>query len=108
GPADVAAVERRWNSTEHYFTDFQVTAQLEAQADQSIRPEALALGAFGFIAALAALLLAIQLVARQLSAREHGLDVMRAVGADPATTGLDGLLGILGSILVGSVLAVGV
>jgi hypothetical protein len=107
GAADVAAVERRWNSTEMFFTDFQVTGQLVAQADQSIRPEALALGAFGGIAALAALLLAIQLVARQLSAREHDLDVMRAVGAGPATTGLDGLLGILGSVLVGSVLAVG-
>jgi hypothetical protein len=108
GAADVAAVERRWNSTERYFTDFQVAGQLQAQADQSIRPEALALGVFGGIAALAALLLAIQLVARQLSAREHDLDVMRAVGANPATTGLDGLLGILGSVLVGSVLAVGV
>ncbi len=108
GAADVAAVERRWNSTERYFTDFQVTAQLEAQAGQSIRPEALALGAFGFIAALATLLLAIQLVASQLSAREHDLDVMRAIGADPATTGLDGLLGLLGSVVVGSVLAVGV
>jgi len=108
GAADVAAVERRWTSTERYFTDFQVTGQLVAQADQSIRPEALALGVFGAIAALAALLLAIQLVARQLSAREHDLDVMRAVGADPATTGLDGLPGILGSVLVGSVLALGV
>jgi hypothetical protein len=108
GAADVAAVERRWNSTERYFTDFQVTGQLEAQADQSIRPEALALGVFGGIAALAALLLALQLVARQLSAREHDLDVMRAVGANPATTGLDGLPGLLGSVLVGSFLAVGV
>ena len=108
GAADVAAVERRWNSTERFFTDFEVTGQLEAQADQSIRPEALALGAFGGIAALAALLLAVQLVARRLSAREHDLDVMRAVGAGPATTGLDGLPGILGSVLVGSVLAVGV
>ena len=108
GAADVAAVERRWNSTERFFTDFEVTGQLEAQADQSIRPEALALGAFGGIAALAALLLAVQLVARRLSSREHDLAVMRAVGAGPATTGLDGLPGILGSVLAGSVLAVGV
>ena len=33
---------------------------------------------------------------------------MRAVGADPVTTGLDGLIGIVASILVGSVLAVAV
>ena len=69
GAADVAAVERRWNSTERYFTDFQVASQLEAEAQQSIRPEALALGVFGGIAALAALFLGIQIIARQLSAR---------------------------------------
>ncbi len=108
GAADVPAVERRWNSTERYFTDFQVTAQIEAEAQQSIRPEALALGVFGSIAALAALLLGVQLIARQLGARDRDLVVMRAVGADPATTALDGLIGIVASILVGSVVAVGV
>jgi len=108
GAADVGAVERRWNSTERYFTDFQVSSQLQAAADQSIRPEALALGVFGAVAGLAALLLGLQLVARQLSRREHDLAVMRAVGADPATTTLDGLAGILGSVLAGAAVAVGV
>ncbi len=108
GTADVAAVERRWNSTERYFTDFQVVSQVQSEADQSIRPMALALGTFGAIAGLAALLLGIQLVARRLSAREHDLAVMRAVGADRATTALDGLVGTLGSVLAGAVLAVGV
>ena len=108
GAADVPAVERRWNSTEAYFTDFQVTSELEAEANQAIRPEALALSVFGGIAALAALLLGIQLVARQLSAREHDLTVMQAMGADPATTVLDGLIGLLGSVLAGSALAIGV
>ncbi len=108
GAADVAAVERRWNSTTRYFTDFQVSSQLQAAADQSIKPEALALGAFGAVAGLVALLLGIQLAARQLSAREHDLAVMRAMGADPTTTTLDGLAGILGSVLAGAVLAVGV
>ena len=101
-------MERRWNSTERYFTDFQVTAQMEAEAQQSIRPEALALGVFGAIAALAALLLGVQVIARQLGARERDLVVMRAVGADPATTALDGLVGIVASVLVGSIVAVGV
>ena len=98
GATGVAAVERRWNSTERFFTDFQVSSQLQAAADQSIRPEALALGVFGGVAGLAALLFGIQLVARQLSRREHDLAIMRAVGADPATTTLDGLAGIFGSI----------
>jgi ABC-type lipoprotein release transport system permease subunit len=108
GTEDVAAVERRWNSTERYFTDFEVASQVQAEAQQAIRPEALALGVFGVLAALAALFLAIQVIARQLGAREQDLAVMRAVGADPVTTGLDGLPGIFASIMVGSVLAVGV
>ena len=108
GATDVAAVERRWNSSQQYFTDFQVASQVEAEAQQSIRPEALALGVFGGIAALATLLLAMQVIARLLGARAHDLAVMRAVGADPATTELDGLIGIVGSLLAGSVLAVGV
>ena len=40
--------------------------------------------------------------------REHDLVVMRAVGADPATTELDGVIGIVASVMIGSVLAVGV
>lgn len=107
GTAAIPAVERRWNSTQRYFTDFQVASQLEAEADQAIRPEALALGVFGGIAALAAVLLGLQVAARQLSSREHDLTVMRAVGADEVTTVLDGLIGILGAVLVGSALAVG-
>ena len=43
-----------------------------------------------------------------LGARAHDLVVMRAVGADPATTELDGLIGIVASAVAGSVLAVGV
>lgn len=108
GAGEVAAVERRWNSTEQYFTDFQVASQVETEAQQSLGPEALALGVFGGIAALAALLLGIQLIARQLGRRERDLVVMRAVGADPTTTGLDGLIGVFASILAGSILAVGV
>jgi hypothetical protein len=108
GAGDVAAVERRWDSTERYFTDFQVASQVETEAQQSLGPEALALGVFGGIAALAAMLLGLQVVARQLGRRERDLVVMRAVGADPATTRLDGLIGVVASIVVGSVLAVGV
>ncbi len=108
GTADVAAVERRWSSTQRFFTDFEVASQIQGEALQAIRPEALALGAFGAIAALAALFLSTQVIARRLGAREQDLVVMRAVGADPMTTGLDGMIGIFGSILLGSVLAVGV
>ena len=108
GARFVPAVEREFTATEHYFTDFLVASQLEAEAAQSIKPEALALGVFGGIAGLAALLLAIQAIARQLSARDEDLLVLRAIGADPATTGLDSLIGLAGSVVAGSLLAVAV
>ncbi len=43
-----------------------------------------------------------QVIARELGARERDLVVMRAVGAGPATTELDGLIGIVASVLAGS------
>ena len=107
GARFVPDVERAFTASERYFTDFEVASQLEAQAEQSIRPEALALGVFGAIAGLAALLLAIQAIARQLGAREQDLGVLRAIGASPAMTTLDGLIGMVGSIVLGSAVAVG-
>ena len=108
GARFVPDVESEFTATEHYFTDFQVASQLEAEAEQSIKPEALALGVFGGIAGLAALLMAIQAIARQLSAREEDLLVLRAIGGSPATTCLDGLIGVTGSIVTGSIVAIGV
>ena len=108
GARYVPGVEREFTAKEHYFTDFLIASQIETEAEQAIKPEALALGVFGGIAGLAALLLAIQAIARQLSAREEDLLVLRAVGASPAMTGLDGLIGVTGSIVTGSIVAVGV
>lgn len=106
GSRFVPEVERRWTATEQYFTDFQEASQVVGEAQQSIRPIALALGVFGGIAALAALLLAVQAMARQLHKRDEDLVVLRAIGSSPAMTTLDGLIGISGSIVAGSVLAV--
>ena len=108
GARFVPAVERGFTASEHYFTDFEVASDVEAEAQQSIKPEALALGVFGGIAGLAALLIAIQALARQLSGRDEDLHVMRAIGASPTTTSVDGLIGVIGSIAIGSVVAVGV
>ena len=64
GARYVPDVEREFTAKEHYFTDFLLASQMETDAEQSIKPEALALGVFGGIAGLAALLLAIQAIAR--------------------------------------------
>ncbi len=101
----VAAVERDWNSRQQYFTDFQVSAQTAQEADQSIRPEALALGAFGCIAGLTTMLLALEELARQRRIRDEDLRVMRALGASRAMTVTDGLIGTAGAVVVGGLVA---
>ena len=83
-----------------------VTSVFEAQAERAIKPESVALGVFGAIAALATLLLAGQMIGRQLQLDTDDLDALRAIGASPAMTTADGLIGVVGAVVVGSFLAV--
>jgi hypothetical protein len=80
----------------------------EASAQRSIQPESIALGVFGGIAALAALLIVGQIIGRQLRLTADELSTLRALGADPAMTASDGLLGLLAAVVLGSFLAAGV
>jgi len=106
--ADVGSVEREFlaivpNGAQY---EFHATAPVVTQDEAAIRPESIALGVFGAIAALAALVIAGQAIARQLRAGEGDGDVLRALGAGPRSTVLDALLGVLGAIVVGSLLAI--
>ncbi len=76
-----------------------------ATAERAIRPEAIALAVFGGIAGLAAILIAAQVIGRQLRLGADDADVLRALGAPPAVTAADALLGILGAVVLGSLLA---
>jgi hypothetical protein len=77
-------------------------------AEQAIKPESIAVGVFGAIAALAALLIGGQSISRQLRAGADEERTLRALGAGPVTTMGDGLFGLLIAVGVGSVLAVAV
>jgi hypothetical protein len=81
------------------------TSAIEAEAQRAIRPEAIALGVFGIIAGLAALIIGAQSISRQLQAGAGDNGILRALGAGPAATTADGLAGILGAITAGSLLA---
>ena len=74
----------------------------EATAERGIEPQSIALGVFGAIAALAALLIAGQAIGRQLRAGSDELDALRALGAGPATILADGLIGMAASIVAGA------
>ena len=75
-------------------------------AEQAIKPESIAIGVFGSIAALAALLIGGQAISRQLRSGADEERTLRALGAGPVTTMGDGLFGLLIALGIGSVLAV--
>ena len=108
GAATVPVVEREVAalippgviSTDHAL------APVIAKADPSLKPISIALGVFGAIALLAALLIAVQLMARRYRVEGGDLGILRALGAGPSDIMLDGLIGLEGAILVGSLLAV--
>jgi ABC-type antimicrobial peptide transport system permease subunit len=87
---------------------FYVTSVTEAKAERAIRPEAIALGVFGVIAGLAALLIAGQAIGRQLRLRADDLPVLRALGTSPSMIAVEGLIGLAASLVVGALLAVAV
>jgi hypothetical protein len=110
GARDVPAVEREVIKALPKGTtySFHVTSSVAAQVNKSIEPEAIALGIFGLIAALAALVIASSLVARVLQSDGEDLVVLRALGAPSSMVASSVLLGVLGSVLVGSVFAAAV
>ena len=106
GSRDVPAVEAELTHLSPLLgSHVYVSGVDEAKTERAIEPESIALGAFGLIAALAALLIAGQLVGRQLHAGSDELDALRALGAGTLTTSTDGLIGVFAAIGAGAVLA---
>jgi hypothetical protein len=84
------------------------TGAIEAEAQSAIHPEAVALGVFGIIAVLAALIIGAQAISRQLRAANDDAGVLRALGAGPAATTADSVLGVLAAVVAGALLAMAV
>jgi hypothetical protein len=113
GSSGVAEVEAEATSLWHRDgaagqPNFYVTSVTEAKAERAIRPEAIALGVFGIIAGLAALLIAGQAVGRQLRLRADDPPVLRALGSSRCMIAAEGLIGIGASVVIGALLAVAV
>lgn len=87
-------------------SNFSVTSITETKVERAVKPESIAVGVFGAIAALAALAIAALAISRELRSTDEDLSVLRALGASPATNVADGLTGVLGAIVFGSLLAV--
>jgi hypothetical protein len=90
----------------HFPRMFSPTSSASAAtAQRVIGPDVVALYLFGLIVALVALLVAGQMIGRQLKLGSDDLDIVRALGAGPSMTAADGLVGIVAAITAGSVLA---
>jgi putative ABC transport system permease protein len=87
---------------------FRVASADEAQVQSSIEPDWIALTAFAVIALAVTLLLGAQAIARQVRAGDADRMVLRALGAGPAMVAADSLLGLLGAVTAGALLAVAV
>src|SRR5581483_8363952 len=72
---------------------------------RAVRPESIAVGVFGLIAALACLVIALLVISRETQASDPDRQVLRALGASPRMTVLDSLVGILIAVVAGTLLA---
>ncbi len=84
---------------------YQESQNIVTTANATLRPETIALNVFGGITGIAALLVAGQLISRRVRLRAPDLDIARALGADPPMCLWDSLLGSIGALLLGSLLA---
>ena len=107
---NVAAVEAAILGLPHPSAglNFHLTSQVVAKAERAVEPESVALGVFGAIAALAALLLASLAISRLLRANDEDLRILRALGAGPLTTAGDDLMGLVPAVVLGAFLAAAV
>jgi putative ABC transport system permease protein len=107
GAATVPAVQRELTGLIPPNVQYSehALAPVVAKADRAVKPISIALGVFGALALLAALLIATQVMARRLRVEADDLDVLRALGAGPTATLLDGILGLEVAIVAGSILA---
>lgn len=84
---------------------FRLTAVQEGDVQRAILPGTIALGVFGGIAALAALVIAGLAVARSLWAYGRDVEALRSMGAGPVALVVDAAAGVLVAVVAGAVLA---
>ena len=87
---------------------YDTSGAIEAKAERAIKPESIALGTFGVIAGLAALLIAGQMIGRQLRRFAADRATMRAVGAGVDLIVGDGVIGTVAAVVLGTVAAMAV
>ncbi len=85
--------------------EFHVTSAVTATVELAVKPESVALGAFGLIAALVCLILSIQALSRQLRQGNEERRILQSLGASQSDTFVESLIGATACLIVGVVLA---
>ena len=89
----------------HLTYEFHVSSSVTATVELAVKPESVALGAFGIIAALICLILSVQALSRQLRLGNDDRRVLQSLGASQSDTLVESLIGGLGCLIVGVMLA---
>ncbi len=105
--ASIAAVEREAAAVvpQGGITYFRAASLNTAKVERAVKPEAVALAVFGAIAAAATLAIAGLAISRQQQADDADRAVLRSLGAGPLLTVADGLVGTVGAVVLGTLLA---
>jgi hypothetical protein len=90
----------------HLTYDFHVSSTVTTTVELAVKPESVALGAFGIIAALVCLILSIQSLSRQLRQGNEDRRILQSLGASHWDTFAESLIGTFGSLILGVVVAV--
>ena len=89
-----------------YSYELHVSSSVTATVELAVKPESVALGAFGAIAALVCLILSVQALSRQLRQGNEERRILQSLGASHSDTFVESMIGTIGIMAVGIALAV--
>jgi hypothetical protein len=89
-----------------YAPNFHVASSVTATVELAVKPESVALGAFGVIAALVCLILSVQALSRQLRLGNDERRILQSLGASQSDTFAESLIGTFATVITGVALAV--
>jgi hypothetical protein len=86
--------------------EFHVATHVTQTVELAVKPESVALGAFGIIAALVCLILSVQALSRQLRQGNDDRQILQSLGASQSDTFAESMIGTVASVILGVALAV--
>jgi hypothetical protein len=86
--------------------EFHVSSHVTQTVELAVKPESVALGAFGMIAALVCLILSVQALSRQLRQGNDDRQILQSLGASQSDTFAESMIATVASVVLGVALAV--